>query len=191
MKLFSCLFVIMHSIFRRIIRNSKNDKRYTTSYTVAVLTDLKRQMQFEILDALLRDAWEAHLQNFLVLVFDQTIQAWLIMTYFPYQFDCEKLSHRVIETFTNENNTTEMKIPFKKVFPEKMLNMKKCPIYVSAVEVEPYVIVREKINYDLDGIDVKIIWEIANHMNFTPKFIKTKDGQERGVVHKNGTATGY
>lgn len=179
----------METIFRRIIRTSKYEERNTSTYTVVVLTNLKEDTQIEILDTLFKDAWKAHLQNFLVLVFDRTIQAWTLMTYFPYEFDRGTLSHRVLETFTNENYTAEMRIPFKKVFPEKMLNMKKCPVDVSVVIIEPYVIVRRK-NSDLDGIDVKIIWEIAKHMNFTPKFIKPKDGQERGVVYRNGTATG-
>lgn len=180
----------MQTIFRRIIKNSKYEKRYTSTYTVVVLTNLKEPKKIEVLDALFEDAWEAHLQNFLILTFDQSIQAWTLMTYFPFKFDCETLSYRVIETFTNDNYTAEMKIPFKEVFPEKMLNMKKCPVLVSVVEVEPYVIVREKNNYNLDGIDVKIMLEIAKHMNFTPKFIKPKVGRGRGVVYKNGTATG-
>lgn len=172
------------------MRQSKNKRRSsTTVYALAILTNVEETKKIEMLNTLFGDAWEVHISNFLVLVFDNVIQAWKLMTYFTFESDCVTLSHRTIETFTNENYTSAMKIPFKNVFPEKMLNMKKCPVVMSVVEIEPYVIDRGN-DSELDGIDVKIVMEIAKHMNFTPKFIKPKDGQRRGVAYENGTVTG-
>lgn len=162
---------------------------FTTVHSLVVLTNINETKKLEMVNTLFEDAWKAHISNFLVLMFDNVIQAWTFMTYVSFEFDCVTLSHKIIETFTNDNYTREMKIPFEKLFPEKMQNMKKCPVHVSVAEIEPYVIFRTS-NSDFDGIDIKIVLEIGKHMNFTPKFIRPTDGQRRGVAYENGTMTG-
>lgn len=99
-------------------------------HPLVVLTNIEKTKNIEMVNTLFEDAWEAHISNLLVLASDKAIQAWTFIT-----IQCE------------------MKMPFKKLFPEKMLNMKKCPLYVSVADIEPYVITRAN-NLDFDDIDV-------------------------------------
>lgn len=137
-------------------------------------------------------AWEMHLTNFHIITkVNRTEPIWSLITYLPYQRDCHTLTLKLMDTFTPENYTKQLKIPFSELYPEKMKNMNGCTVHIAVVHVEPYVIKYLNGTQPIfDGIDVRIVNEVANEMNFNAEFMQPKDGRQRGIIYENRTATG-
>lgn len=176
------------------MRESKHSLQFISIYTWVILTDAseKGSRNVQTLQAnLYQAALESNFSNLLTLSFDWIKRIWSLVTYTPFRINCFALSHRVIETFTPDNFTHRMNASFRSVFPIEIRNMNECPVHVSVAEVEPYVMIhRDQENVKFGGVDVRIVKEIAMHMNFTPKFIVPRNGEGRGIIYPNGSATG-
>lgn len=179
-------------ICRKIILELKSNIFRVSLYFLTVITTEERSdVAKKTLDKIFDLAWKLHFINFHVLIKMKNDSFWSLITYIPYQRDCYKLVHQTVETFTYENFTNIMTLPFSVLYPEKMLNMAGCPIYVATFQIEPYVIQHFNGTHStFEGIDVKIVTEIAKEMNFKPEFILPNDGMGRGIVLENGTVTG-
>lgn len=154
-----------------------------------VVVTAKSENSIKLLDNLFGWAYKNKIANFNVLI--QSNSIWSLVTYMPFKKDCQTHSHHIIATFTLNNVTKSLDIPFNELYPTKMQNLGGCKLRIAVIIFEPWVILNQVNNrLKFDGVDVKIIEEIAKKMNFTPEYILPKDGMERGVIFENGTATG-
>lgn len=160
--------------------------RVTAFYLVVITSDVGPQTINEIFDL----AWKLQMVNFYVLM--KTNESnWSLFTYIPYQHGCQTVIPRIMETFTPENYTEQLKVPFSELYFTKISNLNGCTVRVAVVQVEPYVITNyNETHSTFDGIDVRIVREVAKSMNFNPEFLIPKDGKARGIIYDNGTATG-
>lgn len=75
------------------------------------------------------------------------------------------------------------------IFPDKMRNLQKCPIRVSASRNNPVVVIDTHPNgsHKLSGRDINLITTIAENLNF---YIDYSYANETGFLLDNGTASG-
>lgn len=147
------------------------------------------------LDEVFETLWKNSLINSHVLSRDRP-ETWSLHTYLPYHRDCSTFSHLKLATFTPFNFSDHMNLSVEKLYPKKLHNFNKCPLYVSPHIYNPFSIVRnitDDRGYefdDLDGFEVKIINEISRKLNLTPVLKDSLFDQEPAVIMENGTATG-
>lgn len=132
--------------------------------------------------------WENGLIDSQVLIQDQP-KYWSLYTFLPFQHDCSTLSHMKLATFTPFNSTQSMTVSFNELFPKKLHNFHKCPIYIAPIHKRPHVIIHNNSDsgIQIEGIEILIIQQIAKAYNFT---IVYKVGLDRDSLFMNGTATG-
>lgn len=131
------------------------------------------------------------LLNVNVLIKHEDMPMWSLFFYKPYVRTCHSIDVIKIETFSPDNYTIDLSVPFDSLFPSREFKFKNCPLIISTFSVEPYVIIRKSNgSTTYDGIDVIIVNEIAKTLHMIPKYVRSADRKKRGTVYKNGTATG-
>lgn len=111
--------------------------------------------------------------------------SWMLSTYLPYQNDCNTPSQLRIETFTALNSSTPMDRPIAQVYPKKLTNFHKCPLYVAHSTVDRGNL---KTGTTIDGRpypegpDFRILDTIAENLNFSVVYIIKYEKTERGLV---------
>lgn len=128
-----------------------------------------------------------------ILVGDEKLKVWFLYSYKPYSRDCYSFTVHRISTFSSENYTKQLEVPFSDLFPSKSFKFHNCPLYIATFSMEPFVILRNNsfgngIIYD--GLDVKIVNEISKSFGLNPKYVQAPDKKQRGIISKNRTATG-
>lgn len=128
------------------------------------------------------------LLNVNVLIEDKNVQVWSLHFYKPYVRNCDSFDTIVVETFSRENFTKALNVSFKNLFPSRKFKFHNCKLYVATFSLEPFVIIRRMANgtLEFDGIDCITVNEISATLYLEPIYIN----QTRGMVFKNGTATG-
>lgn len=129
--------------------------------------------------------WRNGMINVHVLI--QTDEIWSLHTFKPYQSDCTSLTHVKITSFTPSHYTESITLPFDELYPQKLKNFNKCPLYVAVREFPPSTI-RHKDNGDLGGFEITMIEAIAQSINAT--LIHNFSSNDRGIIFENGTGTG-
>lgn len=131
------------------------------------------------------------LLNVNVLVKHENVPLWSLFFYKPYAQSCHSIDVIKIETFSPNNYTVDLSVPFDNLFPSREFKFKNCPLFISTFSVEPYVIIQNSNgSKTYHGVDVTIVNEIAKTLHLIPKYLQPPDGRNRGTIYKNGTATG-
>lgn len=129
-----------------------------------------------------------------VLIKDQQRALWSIHFYTPYAHDCFGFRVTEIGTFLPQNYTNPLNISGKKLFPAKIFKFHGCSLFIATFPIPPFVIVQQSENgtdqLTYDGIDIIIVNQISKNLNLFPKYIQSSDVNKRGMIFKNGTATG-
>lgn len=119
-------------------------------------------------------------------------KSWALYTFLPYQSDCFALTHLKLITFTPFNISGAMTLSFQSLYPQKLKNFHKCPLYVATTIANPFIIFHNTSNGmdRFEGIDVLIIEQISRVLNFTIVYKLPASYLKRGTILKNGTAVG-
>lgn len=132
--------------------------------------------------------------NVNVLIEKQQKLLWSLYFYKPFAQDCYGFTVSEIGTFSPQNYMDPLKIPIENLFLSKRFKFYGCPLYVATFEFPPFVIVQQPKNKTgkliYDGIDIILINHISKTLNLIPKYIQSTDANRRGMIFKNGTATG-
>lgn len=156
--------------FREIFANVTIDVYDYTGFYTIVLTEYIENSQ-EIIRQILKDCWSKYITNVVVLVATKNYERVLLYTYFPYTAEhCEHIKPIVHDYFENGKfafNAT--------IFPKKFQNFFKCPLYVSAIDFPPFMILNSHANGSIftDGIEGIMLSDMSRYMNFTPFIIKS------------------
>lgn len=132
--------------------------------------------------------------NVNVLIENKQKTLWSLHFYRPYAHDCYGFTVSEIGTFLPQNYSNLLNISVKNVFPSKKFKFHGCPLYVATFSFPPFVIVQQPSNESdqliYDGIDIILVNHISKTLNLIPKYIQSADADKRGMIFKNGTATG-
>lgn len=143
------------------------------------------------IDSIFADCYKRSMLNVNIL-FPYTKASMMMTTYRPFEGNCRQLVRRDLGIFTGTQSTLSGSLA--NVYPPKALNMNKCKLTVATFASEPLVIVRSlnETTYEaqVDGVEVELINELARVLNFVAVFKLPADKQKRGVIDRNGTATG-
>lgn len=128
-----------------------------------------------------------HLLNVNILIQSERTSLWSIHSYKPYARNCHTFDIFTIETFTSENYTNGLMVPFKDLFPPRKFKFHNCNLYIVTFPIEPYVILENNSNgVSYNGLDTMIANEISKELNLIPIYVY----KNRGIVYSNRTATG-
>lgn len=132
--------------------------------------------------------------NVNVLIENPQKLLWSLYLYKPFAHDCFGFRVTKIATFSPQNCTNSLGISAKNLFPSKKLKFHGCPLYVSTFSFPPFVIVQQPASETgellYDGIDIILVNHISKTLNLIPKYMQSADANKRGMIFKNGTATG-
>lgn len=168
-----------------IIREFHLTQKYLVVFTKTV------KIASEILDVIFGTLWKHGLINSHILNQDES-KIWSLYAFMPYQINCYKLSYHKQITFTALNSTNNLTLSNKKLYPEKLKNLQKCPLFIAASIIEPFVIIQTLANGTVvvDGIEMLIIEQTSKLLNFTIVHKRSSSGTGHGLIFDNGTATG-
>lgn len=142
----------------------------------------------ELLHDIFKMALNLGLLKINVLIHNGDAPMWSLYFYKPYLQSCHSIDVIKIETFSPENYTNELDMPFNSLFASSQLEFPKCPLFVSVFPFEPFVIIHN-VNGSIifTGLDITIVNEIAETLHLVPIYLLAK---KRGIIYQNGTATG-
>lgn len=127
-----------------------------------------------------------------VLMKDENTLIWSLHYYKPFVRNCYSFEIIQIETFSPDNFTNQLNTSFDDMISSRQITFPNCPMFVSIAPIDPFLIIRKASDgsFTYDGIDIKIVNEIGETLNLKPIYIQAPDGKNRGIIYKNGTATG-
>lgn len=109
----------------------------------------------------------------------------------PFEKDCFELKHFLLTTFTPFNFTSNMTVTVEDLYPQKLENFRKCPVFVAVAIIDPLTYIRNtsdgKIQYR--GIDIGIMNQISRVLNFSIVYKRSNGGSGHGIIFPNGTVT--
>lgn len=112
--------------------------------------------------------WNNGLLHSHVLI-EESNQTWSLFTFMPYKNDCFSLASIKLASFTPLNSTKIMNTPMEELYPKKLKNFIKCPLYAAIFHVQPFVIL-ENVSQRVKGLYVTIINQISRTINSTVVF---------------------
>lgn len=118
-----------------------------------------------------------------VLIKERKSCIWSIHFYKPFRRDCHSIDIFEMSRFTPENYTNYMNTSVGDLFPPRQFKFHNCPLYISTFSTRPFIIIKKidgKRHYD--GIDVRILREIAKELYLIPVYKAPLDGKNRGSV---------
>lgn len=141
----------------------------------------------EALDKLFGILWENTLIDSHVLCKGED-KFWSLYNSLPFQNGCSVLSKHKIESFSQWNYTENITLSIDKLYPKKLKNFNKCPIYIATPVIQPLTIIHNSPDGSMhfEGIEISIVEQIATKFNFSTVYKSTK----HGIVLENRTATG-
>lgn len=145
----------------------------------------------EVLNDSFQLMWRNGLINSHILMQDG-IHLWSLYAFMPFQNDCFALSHFRIATFSSYNFTNNMTVPMELLYPKKLQNFNKCPLYAAVSIIDPLTIIHNSSDGKIEfhGIDIAIINQISKALNFDIIYERSMDGAGHGIIFPNGTVTG-
>lgn len=144
----------------------------------------------ETLNAIFELLWKNGLLYSHVLIQEQP-QFWSMFTFMPFQRDCFTLAPVKVASFTPLNFTKNMNASVRELFPQKLNNFRKCPLYVAPSFLKPYLFVQN----DSDGrphyrgIDINILNHVAKALNFDIIYKRASNSSGHGSQLPDGTLT--
>lgn len=166
---------------------------YTGYYTIILTTAASNEKQdFDIIKKIFSDCWQAYITNVIALVSMDDGKVVAIYTYFPYtEHHCALVRPEIVNYFYVANETFQFPLNAS-LFPSKMKNLHKCPLFVATFPLEPYMILNIAANgsVEMDGIDGNVVDALSREMNFSPNVMCPEKHEARGVIYENGTMTG-
>lgn len=123
--------------------------------------------------------------NFLI----QNQSAWLMTTFLPFTKSCSSQLQHDIALLNNQNFSLQG--PISLIYPNKLKDFRQCPIVAAVFHSPPSMIIySKKIGVMYDGIDTRILEQLAKKFNFKLIYRTPSDKQDRGTIYSNGTITG-
>lgn len=156
-----------------------------------VITDSLANQQV-VLTSIFTDCWSKSLLNINILFRHDSEMSLALATYLPFQneYSCNFVKPIHMDVF-NENKT-HYTGDVTNLYPNKLANMYRCPMTVSVFSSDPFIILQNSYssNLSVSGIDVQILKQLEQRLNFKLTFIEPFDKQSRGTIYPNWTATG-
>lgn len=160
-------------------------------YYLIVFIKAHDQFEKNEMDKIFIDCYTKAVANVNIL-FPYTNESMMMTTYMPFERDCVELTRRDLGVLYESH--FELSESLADVFPRKGLNMNECTLNVATFPSEPLVIVRlvnDTTNDILvEGIEVELLQQMAKTLNFNIRFKSPADKQKRGIIGRNGTASG-
>lgn len=138
------------------------------------------------IDDVFQILWKNGLINSNILISNRP-DFWTIYTFMPYRIDCSTLSYEKLVSLT-PSNFTEMTLTMRELYPEKLINFNKCPLNVAIATLNPLVYRSNSSESGYTGIDINIIQQISELLNFSIVFKPSVE--EHGNLYPNGSLTG-
>lgn len=186
-----CFFFLFHFSFRKLCNESSVQTFHLhQKFLIVVTKDVPNVL--ESLHNIFGIVMKLGLLNVNVLIKEANATMWTLHMYKPYVRHCHSIDIFKIGTFSSENYTNILNTPPEDLFPSKQPIFRMCPIFVTTIRYEPFVIIRKESNGSItyDGIDVKIVNEISKTLNLIPVYMQAPDKNNRGMIFPNGTSTG-
>lgn len=158
---------------------------HLNQYFLIVITDPVQNATLA-LDDIFNVLWTNSLLNSNVLIQEER-QYWTLYTYIPFRTNCFSLDPVILASFTPYNCTANMTMSMFQLYPEKLTDFKRCPIYVAPTILDPFAMAKEvkgKLKYT--GIDISIIKEISQALNFVAVFTPPSN---QSLKEQNDTIT--
>ena len=176
----------------RNILNEKTVQDFHLAQTILIIVTGNIQIGCkENLDDIFGILWSNGLINSHVLCRNE-IKFWLFYTFMPYREDCFTLSPIELTAFSPSNFSSNMTLSMDDLYPQKLKNFNKCPLYVAPSVIHPFLMSTNSTDGTTKyrGVDIAIITQISRKLNFSIEFKKSSDRTNHGVVLRNGTITG-
>lgn len=160
----------------------------TQCFLIAVANNVQNVSQ--TLDFIFKLLWRNSLLHSHVLIQNEP-HFWSMYTFMPYQRDCFTLHPLKIATFTPLNFTDHINASLDELFPEKLSNFRKCPLYIALSILKPYAYVQNSSDGkpQYRGIDISILQHISKALNFDIIYKRASNSAGHGNIFSNGTLT--
>lgn len=162
----------------------------------------------EAVAAVLQQFWNLRLVNVVALLADdQTGHGIHAFTYMPYTSEhCSEVHPLVLGRISTPGDLAAYTLNVW--FPDKLLDLHGCPLYISTREWDPYMMLKPGVNLSaitlrqhhefhevnarwLDGPEARLIQELGRRMRFSARVLFAGVGHSsRGTKLDNGTFTG-
>lgn len=171
--------------------NETTVQEFHLSQKFLVIITRRTQNITQNLDEVFQILWTNGFLDSHVLIQEEE-KSWSLHTFLPYQNDCFALTHLKLITFTPFNISGAITLSFQSLYPLKLKNFHKCPLYVAITISNPFIISHNTSDgmYRFEGIDTLIIEQISKVLNFTIVYKLPSTHLKRGTILKNGTAVG-
>ncbi|XP_055522403.1 uncharacterized protein LOC129716593 [Wyeomyia smithii] len=156
-----------------------------TGYYMMVVTSLYN-LENHKLQQMFTDLWALNIINVVIITtgFKDESSDFRVYTYFPYVENYCGHAHPVLLYQTKSNYSL---IPAVNIFPYKLANFQRCPIYVASFDYPPYTIIQSQ---RLIGVKGDMLNEIAQRLNFSLHVVPVQGDMKWGVIYGNDTTTG-
>lgn len=159
-----CSVIMINSIesfVKEFLRSRSISMRHESPIVIVLMEYHDTNEIIEIFNIL----WHANLYNVNVLQNDMTV-----LTFFPFRKNyCNNVKPVTINRFSNGNFTNST----SNFFPDKLKNLKGCPINIAAASnAQPYLFADKLENgsYNLYGRDITLLNTLADALNFKTQF---------------------
>lgn len=131
--------------------------------------------------------WKKSIDNVdIIFSYGDAVRVW---TFFPFGGSiCGDTKPRNIGSFINESFSSS----FELLFPEKLTNLKDCPITIASFE-SGFSVIKEILNngsFKLIGYDMDLIRVLSQALKFTANVRLIEGSEPWGTTFDNGTVTG-
>lgn len=178
-------------LFNRKITSSINRKILRAKppiFYLIIITSFNDDAD-ELLNNLFEISYEQSIININFLLPHHNQSAWLMTTFMPFIKSCNSLQQHNVALLTEQNYSVHESIDI--VYPNKMKDFRQCPVIAAVFHTPPFVIITsDSMQQKYEGIDTRILGQLAKKYNFKLIFRTPSDNLDRGTVWPNGTATG-
>ncbi|KAG4073596.1 hypothetical protein HA402_000820 [Bradysia odoriphaga] len=128
--------------------------------------------------------------NFLSPIHNEVYEsAWLMSTFMPFVKSCNSLQQHDIAMLTEQNYSLSGSTDV--IYPQKLQDFRQCPIIAAVFHTPPFIIVHSNGSDEtVDGIDTRILGQMAKKFNFKLVYRTPRDKRGRGTIYTNGSVTG-
>lgn len=158
------------------------------TYLLAIVTSVHNDAD-EFLNRLFETSYAKSILTINFLLPHQNQSAWLMTTFMPFTKSCNSLQQYDVAVLTEQNYSLHG--PIDLIYPIKLKDFHQCPIVTAVFHTPPFLIIKsERIGFTYDGLDTRILEQLATKFNFKLIYRMPRDKQDRGTIYANGTTTG-
>ncbi|XP_037921285.1 uncharacterized protein LOC119658093 [Hermetia illucens] len=181
------ILVDSYEAFRTMLHQLEITHVYYSSgyYLIVLLNNVENN--FPTIERILVDCSRLALIHVNILVESKQATA-DFYTYYPYtQFSCNDTRPKLVHSFVNETMILGVDI-----FPNKVINLHKCPLRVITWVNPPFILMENQSDgsvrfYGDEGI---LLEQLAMKFNFSIKYVSAPAENPRGFIFDNGSMTG-